>query len=76
MNITISKEAALAPRKVYVQAFGRSRCVACHRETTGKLCDYVIGSCGGYYTSCVPLCTRCWGRVTKAVSLSTGGKIR
>ena len=63
-QITVSKEPAVAPRKIYVQAFGQAHCVACHRKTTGKLCDYVIGSCGGYFKNCVALCSRCHKRVT------------
>lgn len=61
---TKSERIAL-PRKVYLHGFGQSRCATCHNRTIGKLCDYVTGSCGGYFTNCVPLCSRCHKRVAK-----------
>ena len=44
---------------VYVQGFGQFPCSQCQRKTVGKLADYVIGSCGGYYANNKPLCSRC-----------------
>ncbi len=53
-------------RRVYIQAFGARSCSACGRNTHGKLCDHITGSCGTYLDNCVPLCSRCHKRLAEA----------
>ncbi len=54
-------------KRAYVRGFGQLDCLACHKKTTGKLCDHVSGSFGNYYTAGVPVCPRCYGRIKAAV---------
>jgi hypothetical protein len=54
--------------KTYTQGFGQFPCSACGKRTSGKLADYVTLGAGGYYDNCVPLCSKCYRRVTKAAA--------
>jgi hypothetical protein len=65
--ITPAKTTTITPN-VYVQGFGQSPCSQCQRKTIGKLADYVVGSCGGYYANCLPLCSRCNRQRLKATA--------
>jgi len=64
--MTTPQTPAVIKAKIHIQAFGKLPCSVCDHKTIGKVCDYVIGSCGGYFTNCVPVCARCHKRIVKA----------
>jgi hypothetical protein len=54
-------------KRAYVRGFGLQDCLACHKKTTGKLCDHITGPFGRFYTSGIAICPRCYRRVQAAV---------
>jgi hypothetical protein len=63
----MNKITPITIKRAYVRGFGSQDCLACHKKTSGKICDHVTGPFGSYYTPGIAICPRCYRRVRTAV---------